>query len=104
MPGSQREDSWDREGTACRLPYHSVLQLLGTPILEDGQPVVKSNDHEGSEGHILIVSHQAPLVGRERGCQARVVRDPDSLTVDIPGTLPCSHLHVSVNDRTWVLE
>lgn len=104
MPGSQREDSWDREGTACRLPYHSVLQLLGTPVLEDCQPVVKGNDHKGGEGHILILPHQATLVRRERGCQARVVRDPDSLTVDIPRTLACSHLHASVHDWTWVVE
>lgn len=104
MCPAPRQDSWDHERTACWLPYHSVLQLLGTPVWEDGQSMVKGNDHKGGEGHILIMTHQAPLVRRERGCQARVVRDADSLTVDIPRTLACSYLHVSVNDWTWVVE
>lgn len=48
-------------------PYHSLLQLLCSPVLEDGQPVMKGDDHKGRQGHRLVIAYQAPLVsaGRE---------------------------------------
>lgn len=52
------------------LPYHSLLQLLVTAVLEDGQPVVKGDNHEGGERHSLVIPYQAPLVRRDRDRQA----------------------------------
>lgn len=77
-----------------RLPYHPLLQLLGTLVLEDGQPVVKSNDHEGSERHGLISPYQAPLVRREPGCQAGAAGGPVLL---LPAPLGLSRVHTCMS-------
>lgn len=80
LPGQGRPGRKDRPP----LPYHSVLQLLRVLILEDGQPVVQGNDHKGGQRHRLVGPHQAPLVRRERGCQAQAVRSPVLLLISSP--------------------
>lgn len=50
------------KGQTPRCPYHFLLQLLCSVVLEDDQPMLKGDDHKGRKCYSLIISYQAPLV------------------------------------------
>lgn len=92
------------EGQPRRYPYHSLLQLRCTLILEDGQPMVKGDDHKGSQGHGLVISYQAPLVGARRKDVSQEGEGPGEFPPTLLGPASGPHLHAPVDNWTGVLE
>lgn len=62
VPEEKGRELGNRKGQTPRCSYHFLLQLLCIVVLEDGQPMLKGDDHKGRECYSLIISHQAPLV------------------------------------------